>query len=656
MERGSIIMRTTRRLLAILLLFAIISTFAPIATAQGTFTEGTYIIRNLNGMYLAGADGTLVTSATIDDYVWHVRLHSDGRYEFFAQTLFGPGFSWVDSTIIFSKPGLGQSFDLTQESDGSYRISPWWSSDMSSAVTDNGAGLLVFAQYTGSNSQKWVFTPVANGDSHTSFMSVIIATTESDIITHNAKNETNASLRKLISDNPDKINMVEGEYVVLHLPNNIWAKYSDPKTLIDTYDSIYRAQFELTGNKAKPYAGKLYFLTDCNPNAAYMYISVTCCVASLPAVENNANFWAAGDRINALWGAGHEIGHAMVNIGMGRIFEGYDGESWNNVLNVYALSQVGLSSEARKKVADYPGDYGYSNDTYTKYSGRDYDELNDDERTADILAVNTHMFVKLPILLTDNYGWEGMRRFFTKAAEDKVAGMSAGTDIQARIDYMVVNLSNAYNMDLSMLFDYWKVSPSESARRQTADLPIEKTIAASYSLQPVPALGSASSWARADITRAYSLGIVPDSLQQKYSQAATRAEFCAFAVALYETVTGKVITERLTFIDTNDVNVEKMAALGVVNGVGDNKFAPNSPLTREQAATMLSRLADAIGNPLPKQQPTFSDNGSIASWAVEAVGQMQATGIMGGVGNNTFAPKGDYTREQSIITLLRMIP
>jgi hypothetical protein len=33
---------------------------------------------------------------------------------------------------------------------------------------------------------------------------------------------------------------------------------------------------------------------------------------------------------------------------------------------------------------------------------------------------------------------------------------------------------------------------------------------------------------------------------------------------------------------------------------------------------------------------------------------MQNTGIMGGVGNNRFDPQGDYTREQSIVTILRL--
>ena len=42
------------------------------------------------------------------------------------------------------------------------------------------------------------------------------------------------------------------------------------------------------------------------------------------------------------------------------------------------------------------------------------------------------------------------------------------------------------------------------------------------------------------------------------------------------------------------------------------------------------------------------------NWAVDAVGQMQATGVMNGVGENTFAPDEDYTREQSIVTIMRL--
>jgi hypothetical protein len=170
---------------------------------------------------------------------------------------------------------------------------------------------------------------------------------------------------------------------------------------------------------------------------------------------------------------------------------------------------------------------------------------------------------------------------------------------------------------------------------------------------PADTPDSPSSWAVESIEAAIEVGLVPETLQSGYTKAATRAEFCALAVALYENAKGE-ITERSSFSDTNDINVEKAAAIGVVSGMGDNKFSPDESLTREQAATMLSRLAEAVGKPLPAQEATFADKADISSWAAAQVGQVQAAGIMSGVGDNAFSPKGKYTREQSIATILRL--
>lgn len=164
-----------------------------------------------------------------------------------------------------------------------------------------------------------------------------------------------------------------------------------------------------------------------------------------------------------------------------------------------------------------------------------------------------------------------------------------------------------------------------------------------------------SRWAAEQVNAAISAGLVPQSLQAKYTQTTTRAEFCALAVALYENAKGE-ITARKAFADTKDVNVGKMAAIGVVNGIDaeGTTFSPDTQLTREQAATMLSRLADAMGGPLAKQAPAYADTGSFSPWASEAIGQAQAAGIMSGTGNNMFSPKAPYTREQSIVTILRL--
>ena len=165
-----------------------------------------------------------------------------------------------------------------------------------------------------------------------------------------------------------------------------------------------------------------------------------------------------------------------------------------------------------------------------------------------------------------------------------------------------------------------------------------------------------SPWAVEEVARAIELGLVPQNLQSNYTQATTRAEFAALVVTLYETVTGReiAIDRSIAFSDTTDINVHKAATIGVVTGVGDNRFAPDSSLTREQAAVMLARLAYAIGQPFPESAPTFADNADVSYWAIDAVGRVQAAGIMGGVGDNRFAPRGDYTREQSIVTILRL--
>jgi hypothetical protein len=195
---------------------------------------------------------------------------------------------------------------------------------------------------------------------------------------------------------------------------------------------------------------------------------------------------------------------------------------------------------------------------------------------------------------------------------------------------------------------------------KNATLPITRLhpitdLTAGLAAPPPPiAAETPSSWAVEQVNAAIAAGLVPDALQSKYTAAATRAEFCVLAVALYETVTGGEIAGRQTFADTGDINIEKMAALGVVNGVGDNRFDPGTSLTREQAATILSRLANAMGKPLTASAATFADNASISSWAIDAVGQLQAAGIMNGVGVNEFSPAAGYTREQSILTMVRL--
>jgi len=142
---------------------------------------------------------------------------------------------------------------------------------------------------------------------------------------------------------------------------------------------------------------------------------------------------------------------------------------------------------------------------------------------------------------------------------------------------------------------------------------------------------------------------------QAYAEeAVTRAEFCAKIVSLYEEVTESEIRGRVSFIDSKDVYVEKAAAINVVVGMGKNTFNPDGRLTREQAAVMIVRLAEAVGKSLPKEAAAFTDSGRISKWALDSVGRVQAAGIMVGTENNSFLPKWGYTHQQAETTLLRL--
>ena len=54
------------------------------------------------------------------------------------------------------------------------------------------------------------------------------------------------------------------------------------------------------------------------------------------------------------------------------------------------------------------------------------------------------------------------------------------------------------------------------------------------------------------------------------------------------------------------------------------------------------------------QYITFVDSADISDWAMCSIQTIYKLGIMQGVGNNNFAPKDNYTTEQAIVTLVRV--
>jgi len=160
---------------------------------------------------------------------------------------------------------------------------------------------------------------------------------------------------------------------------------------------------------------------------------------------------------------------------------------------------------------------------------------------------------------------------------------------------------------------------------------------------------------------ARALNLLPASLDKNYKQNITREEFCDLAVPMYEKIKGKFGLSSLAFSDTTNPNVMHMAGIGVVLGYpnpnGTTSFRPKNEISRQEAAVILCRLIEAlIGQELPISDPTFTDvkHDEQNKWSYYYIGKIQAAKIMGGVGDNKFDPFGKYTREQSIVTLMRV--
>ena len=92
----------------------------------------------------------------------------------------------------------------------------------------------------------------------------------------------------------------------------------------------------------------------------------------------------------------------------------------------------------------------------------------------------------------------------------------------------------------------------------------------------------------------------------------------------------------------------------IVSGTGGGKFEPDRNITREEMALMMYNYANATNYDLPfvRETVTFADGLQISSWAADAVKDLQQAGIVSGVGNNRFNPKGTATRAEAA-TILR---
>ena len=221
------------------------------------------------------------------------------------------------------------------------------------------------------------------------------------------------------------------------------------------------------------------------------------------------------------------------------------------------------------------------------------------------------------------------------------------------------------------------------------------------------------SWAREDVITAWNLfsdripylkenGPRTNLIEKDLTLPITRAEFATLAVAAYDYILGDTapndgygselderslaaggVMQELSMPKQSDLSthmtdlwidgtphyyldgVQACICMGLMIGYSDIRFGMDDHLNREQAATVLGRIADRYSGWQyrlnPAQSTAFPQAGAnpyldpISRWALEGVLRAREANIMIGISDVSFSASSDFTREQALVALLRMV-
>ena len=128
----------------------------------------------------------------------------------------------------------------------------------------------------------------------------------------------------------------------------------------------------------------------------------------------------------------------------------------------------------------------------------------------------------------------------------------------------------------------------------------------------------------------------------------------AMAVIVLYRFAGEPVVEQAALYDDVDDNMWYTNAIawgigtGVVNGIGNNLYAPNANVTREQFAAILYRYAKVMELDVSQKADltTFTDAKDVSAYAVGAMQWAVGSGLMSGKGNGILDPGTNVTRAE----------
>ncbi|MBQ7055293.1 MAG: S-layer homology domain-containing protein, partial [Oscillospiraceae bacterium] len=170
----------------------------------------------------------------------------------------------------------------------------------------------------------------------------------------------------------------------------------------------------------------------------------------------------------------------------------------------------------------------------------------------------------------------------------------------------------------------------------------------------------AHAWAADSINSLADDGIVKGTTYNTYSPAnnITRADYALLLVRAF----GMTSDDTANFADVLDTDyfAAELAIArntGIVNGIGDNKYAPRNTITRQDMMVIIYRALEKLGK-LGNTDATidasaYPDYADVADYAKDAVNYLIANGLVNGK-NGRIAPT-DYTTRAEVAVLIKRI-
>ena len=162
-------------------------------------------------------------------------------------------------------------------------------------------------------------------------------------------------------------------------------------------------------------------------------------------------------------------------------------------------------------------------------------------------------------------------------------------------------------------------------------------------------------WAEQVILKMVEEGIVFGRSDDEFApeDKITRAEFATLICRMLKLERG---TYKFSDVADDSWYSESIAAVAAAGYMkGDNSFfRPEENITREEMAVAIAAITSAHGIEGSGAAASFTDFDTVSDWAKNAVSIMADIGIINGMDDNSFVPRGEATRAQTVMMLSRL--